>query len=76
MERTGSRDPFYFLLALAFLVIAVAGFSTTFFVPLARDTFSVPSWLQASSSRGSQSGCTRPNAIWPPPARTGHSAVS
>lgn len=40
-ERT-ARSRFYLQLSLAFVAIAVAGFSTTFFVPLARGTFAAP----------------------------------
>lgn len=39
---TTARSPFFFHLSLAFLAIAVVGFSTTFFMPLARGTFSAP----------------------------------
>lgn len=36
------RSPFFFHLSLAFLAIALIGFSTTFFIPLARGTFTAP----------------------------------
>lgn len=39
---TTARSPFYVLLTLTFLAIALAGFSTTFFFPLARGTFTAP----------------------------------
>lgn len=40
--RTGSRSKFYLFMAFGFLAIALVGFSTTFFIPLARGTFSAP----------------------------------
>lgn len=42
MSRVVTRSPFYLQLALGFLAIALAGFSTTFFIPLARGSFSAP----------------------------------
>jgi hypothetical protein len=42
MTRTATRSSFFFYLSLAFLSIAVVGFSTTFFFPLARGTFTAP----------------------------------
>ncbi len=42
MPRTTLRDAFFLTLGTAFLAIAVAGFSTTFFFPLARGMFSAP----------------------------------
>ncbi len=42
MPSRSTRSPFYLYLALAFLGIAITGFSTTFFMPLARGTFSAP----------------------------------
>lgn len=41
--RNGARSPFFLYLSIAFLAIAVAGFSTTLFLPLARGTFAAPS---------------------------------
>ncbi|MBB6095502.1 putative membrane protein [Povalibacter uvarum] len=38
----GRRSPFFLYMALAFLAIALVGFSTTFFLPLARGTFEAP----------------------------------
>lgn len=40
--RSVPRDPFFLALGAAFLAIAIAGFSTTFFFPLARGVFSAP----------------------------------
>jgi hypothetical protein len=40
--RTAGRNPFFLYLTMVFLPIAIAGFSTTFFLPLARGTFSAP----------------------------------
>lgn len=40
--RTTSRSKFYLYMAFGFLAIAIAGFSTTFFIPLARGTFNAP----------------------------------
>lgn len=40
--RSATRSPFFVYLSVAFLAIALVGFSTTFFVPLARGTFSAP----------------------------------
>src|SRR5690348_11217791 len=37
-----ARSPFFLYLSLAFLAIALIGFSTTFFIPLARGTFTAP----------------------------------
>jgi hypothetical protein len=37
-----SRSPFYLYLAAGFLAIAFAGFSTTFFFPLAKGAFTAP----------------------------------
>jgi hypothetical protein len=42
MQRAAARSRFFLYLACAFLGIAIAGFSTTFFMPLARGTFSAP----------------------------------
>jgi hypothetical protein len=42
MQRAAARSRFFLYLSCAFLGIAVAGFSTTFFLPLARGTFSAP----------------------------------
>lgn len=42
MSRSATRSSFFFLLSFAFLAIAVAGFSTTLFLPLARGTFTAP----------------------------------
>jgi hypothetical protein len=42
MRSTTARSPFFLYLSMAFLVIAIVGFSTTFFFPLARGTFSAP----------------------------------
>lgn len=41
-HRSATRSPFFVYLSIAFLAIALAGFSTTFFVPLARGAFSAP----------------------------------
>lgn len=41
-NRRPARSPFFLYLSLAFLAIAITGFSTTFFFPLARGTFSAP----------------------------------
>ena len=41
-RRIATRSPFFLYLSLAFLAIAIAGFSTTFFFPLARGTFTAP----------------------------------
>ncbi len=41
-SRTPTRSPFYVYLSIAFLAIAIVGFSTTLFVPLARGSFSAP----------------------------------
>ncbi len=40
--RAASRSRFFLYMAFAFLAIALVGFSTTFFIPLARGTFSAP----------------------------------
>jgi hypothetical protein len=40
--RTEQRSRFYLYMALGFLAIALTGFSTTFFLPLARGQFSAP----------------------------------
>jgi len=40
--RSATRSRFFLYMALAFLAIAVTGFSTTFFLPLARGTFAAP----------------------------------
>jgi hypothetical protein len=40
--RAASRDRFFYFMTWSFLAIALVGFSTTFFVPLARGTFSAP----------------------------------
>lgn len=40
--RAGGRSSFHLYLALAFMAIAITGFSTTFFLPLARGTFVAP----------------------------------
>jgi len=40
--RAATRSAFFLYLALAFLAVAITGFSTTFFMPLARGTFSAP----------------------------------
>ena len=41
-QQRADRSPFFLYLSFAFLAIALAGFSTTFFVPLARGTFDAP----------------------------------
>jgi hypothetical protein len=40
--RAASRTKFYFYMAFGFLGIALVGFSTTFFIPLARGVFTAP----------------------------------
>ena len=40
--KAAPRSNFYLYMAISFLVIAVVGFSTTFFIPLARGTFTAP----------------------------------
>lgn len=40
--RAASRSKFFLYMAFGFLAIALVGFSTTFFIPLARGTFSAP----------------------------------
>lgn len=40
--RAAARSKFFLRMAFGFLAIALAGFSTTFFIPLARGTFSAP----------------------------------
>lgn len=40
--RATSRSKFFLYMAFGFLAIAVIGFSTTFFIPLARGTFRAP----------------------------------
>lgn len=40
--RAAQRPKFFMYMAYAFLAIAVIGFSTTFFIPLAQGTFSAP----------------------------------
>lgn len=40
--RSATRSRFFLYLTVAFLAIAIAGFSTTLFIPLARGTFSAP----------------------------------
>src|SRR5690606_984622 len=40
--RTAVRSRFFLYMAFGFLAIALIGFSTTFFIPLARGTFSAP----------------------------------
>lgn len=40
--KATSRSRFYLYMTLAFLAIAVTGFSTTFFIPLARGAFRAP----------------------------------
>ena len=42
MTKTASRSKFFLYMACAFLAIALIGFSTTYFVPLSRGTFSAP----------------------------------
>ena len=37
-----SRSPFFLYLSMSFLAIAIIGFSTTLFLPLARGTFRAP----------------------------------
>lgn len=39
---SGTRSLFFLYMAIAFLLIAFAGFSTTLFIPLARGTFAAP----------------------------------
>src|SRR5690349_22352273 len=41
-DARARRSPFFFYLSMAFLAIALVGFSTTFFFPLARGTFIAP----------------------------------
>jgi hypothetical protein len=43
VSKNVARTPFFLYLAIAFLAIALTGFSTTFFVPLALGTFDAPS---------------------------------
>ncbi len=40
--KVAPRSKFFLYMAISFLVIAVVGFSTTFFIPLARGNFSAP----------------------------------
>lgn len=41
-STSAPRSPFFLYMGLAFLGIAIAGFSTTFFIPLARGAFVAP----------------------------------
>ena len=43
--RRPARSRFYLYMTVLFLVIAVVGFSTTFFLPLARGTLRIPRFM-------------------------------
>jgi hypothetical protein len=45
--KAATRSGFFLYMSLGFLAIALIGFSTTFFLPLARGTFVAPPVISA-----------------------------
>lgn len=49
-KRPVSRSSFYLYMSVAFLALALAGFSTTFFIPVVRGTFSAPAVIHVHAA--------------------------